>query len=183
MGIADINVSNECEREMNIIDRRIDNLERQLALLTDPHAVHMNILRGTLPITKEQLIHAAGLPANIEEQIAEARKAAEWISVKDRLPEKSIMHDFLVWCKCDNKVGGCVELAAFGDFSYVNMYDEPSEDEDDDGEVQASGWHREEDSHGGEWDSVMIDLNDKVTHWMPKPKPPINPPAPEDPSK
>jgi hypothetical protein len=63
------------------------------------------------------------------------------------------------------------------------MYDEPSEDEDDDGEVQASGWHREEDSHGGEWDSVIIDLNGKVTHWMPKPKPPINPPPPEEPSK
>jgi hypothetical protein len=46
--------------------------EQQLALLANPAAVHVNILRGTLPLTKAQAIHIAGLPANIEQQLATA---------------------------------------------------------------------------------------------------------------
>ena len=50
--------------------RRIEELEARLKLLTDPAAVHVNILRGNLPLTKAQAIHIAGLPVDIEARLA-----------------------------------------------------------------------------------------------------------------
>ena len=55
--------------------RRVAALEAQVALLADPHAVHVNILRGTLPLTKAQAIHIAGLPVDIEAQVQTLRDA------------------------------------------------------------------------------------------------------------
>lgn len=41
--------------------------------LSDPTTVHVNILRGTIALTKGQAIHIAGLPADIEEQLTALR--------------------------------------------------------------------------------------------------------------
>ena len=56
---------------------RVATLEQQVKLLTNPAAVHINILRGTLPLTKAQAIHIAGLPADIEEQVSELQEIVE----------------------------------------------------------------------------------------------------------
>jgi hypothetical protein len=122
--------------------------------------------------------------AKLEHDLAEARKAAEWISVDERLPEKGHAHNWLVWVKCDNGVGGYVELAAYGDYFYEDEDANPDDpnyvDGNDpfaeEGNMRGTGWHREEETHGGQYDSVMVDLNNKVTHWKPKPIPP----APEE---
>lgn len=52
-----------------------DQMQSKLALLTDPAAVHANILRGALPLTKAQAIHIAGLPANVEQELERLRAA------------------------------------------------------------------------------------------------------------
>ena len=53
-----------------------DSLLAELATLkiqlADPAAVHANILRGTIALTKAAAIHIAGLPADIEQQLADA---------------------------------------------------------------------------------------------------------------
>jgi hypothetical protein len=46
---------------------RIAELE---AALKDSATIHSNILRGDIALTKEQAIHIAGLPADIEQQLA-----------------------------------------------------------------------------------------------------------------
>lgn len=68
---------------------RIANLEAELAekqrvldLLLNPHAVHTNILRGFLPLTKAQAIHIAHLPANVEEKLA----ALDWTPISPENP-------------------------------------------------------------------------------------------------
>lgn len=100
----------------------------------------------------------------------------QWISVKDRLPEKSYFHDYLVWIPNDTKRGGYRELAAYGDYVCDNPDIQPDDPlyiaDNDDGNMRGSGWHREEETHGGEYDYIFVDLNDKVTHWMPLPDPP-----------
>jgi hypothetical protein len=100
----------------------------------------------------------------------------EWISVEERLPEKSFAHNWLVWVKCDTKIGGYRDLAAYGDYICEVEDADPKDPrylaDNDDGNWQGSGWHREEDTHGGPYDTIFIDLNGKVTHWMPLPEPP-----------
>lgn len=63
------------EKAMLIFDR--DQLRAKLALLTDPAAVHVNILRGDLPLTKAQAIHIAGLPADMEQELERLRAEVE----------------------------------------------------------------------------------------------------------
>ncbi len=91
-----------------------------------------------------------------------------WISVKDRLPNnRSFKHNFLVRVKNDlSNSGGYLDIAAFGNYEYY------SDDSGDDGLVEGFGWNREEDSHGGDYDTVIVALNSKVTHWMPLPPAP-----------
>ena len=48
--------------------------DETFALLKDSHAVHVNILRGQIALTKEQAIHIAGLPADIEQQLSQAQQ-------------------------------------------------------------------------------------------------------------
>ncbi|MGA3264159.1 MAG: hypothetical protein ABSC47_08965 [Terracidiphilus sp.] len=55
------------------LERQLADLQRRFDLLADPHAVYINILRGTLPLTKDQAIHIAGLPADIKEQLDRLR--------------------------------------------------------------------------------------------------------------
>lgn len=57
-----------------------DQMQSKLALLTDPAAVHANILRGTLPLTKAQAIHIAGLPADVEQEMERLRAEVERLS-------------------------------------------------------------------------------------------------------
>jgi hypothetical protein len=66
------------------LQARIHELGAQLACLKDQlrdsNTVHINILRGTIALKKSQAIHIAGLPANIEEQLAAANKRIEELS-------------------------------------------------------------------------------------------------------
>lgn len=99
-----------------------------------------------------------------------------WISVTERLPEKAHGYNALVWIKADNKLGGYRDLAAYGD--YVCEMEDPDKsdprfvEDSDDRNWKGTGWHREEETHGGQYDYIFIDLNDKVTYWMPLPDPP-----------
>jgi hypothetical protein len=101
---------------------------------------------------------------------------SEWIKCSERLPEKAFGYQALVWIKCDTKWGGYRDLAAYGD--YICEMEDPDRndpryvEDNDDGNWRGTGWHREEETHGGPYDSVFIDLNDKVTHWQPLPAPP-----------
>jgi hypothetical protein len=118
--------------------------------------------------------------AELDRQIAEARKAATWVRVEDGLPEKAYGDNWLVWVKCGNKEGGYVTLAAYGDYVYEDEFADHNDpnymkDNDprcDEGNMCGSGWYREEVNHGGLYDSIMVDLNGDVTHYMPKPKRP-----------
>lgn len=92
------------------------------------------------------------------------------------MPGKGYFHNYLVWIPNDSKAGGYRDIAAYGD--YVCELEDADEDDprfvrdNDDGNWSGSGWHREEETHGGQYDSIFIDLNGKVTHWMPLPDPP-----------
>ena len=66
--------------EERTIVLRLIAAEQRVKLLTDPAAVHINILRGDLPLTKAQAIHIAGLPADIEQQVRELREALRPVS-------------------------------------------------------------------------------------------------------
>ena len=76
------------------LEANVADYKRRFALLANPSAVHANILRGALPLTKAQAIHIAGLPANIEgevarlkRQLASAEEIAEALHAKfDRCP-------------------------------------------------------------------------------------------------
>lgn len=78
----------ECEHcsdmaEMKRLEAESAALKRRLALLTDRAAVHANILRGELPLTKAQAIHIAGLPADVMERIEEANRRIKELEGKD----------------------------------------------------------------------------------------------------
>lgn len=84
---ADKRIYNWVKTCLEAKNERIAKLEAELAekqrvldLLLDPHAVFINIKRGTLPLTKAQAIHIAGLPANVEEELAALRALMELAS-------------------------------------------------------------------------------------------------------
>jgi hypothetical protein len=86
--------SEECVDQM-LTDYAAAQGERIKALeevLKDPDTVHVNILRGTIALTKAQAIHIAGLPANIEERI----KALE-----DTLQIQTARIDTLIKATCE----------------------------------------------------------------------------------
>lgn len=89
--LGDELLSEVCDRAVGFVDedivRGIEKLRSKLALLTDPAAVHANILRGTLPLTKAQAIHIAGLPADVEEQLKNLRAEVERLSAPLRSEE------------------------------------------------------------------------------------------------
>ena len=100
-----------------------------------------------------------------------------WISVKDHLPEPSSRpyskykkpQLYLCHCKDENNIyGGTLMILGYGHFDYMVDYPEDHPEADDDGLVQKFGWHYERDSEG-EYDSLIFDMNAKVTHWMPLP--------------
>ena len=108
--------------------------------------------------------------------MSETKLAAEaWISVEDRLPEvDGRMHNYLVWCKCGNRQGGYRDLAAYG--TYRCFSEDSSGELDDEGlNYTAFGWNKEEETHGGEYDSMIFNLDSKVAHWRPLPSPPEAP--------
>jgi hypothetical protein len=101
---------------------------------------------------------------------------SDWISVEERLPEKRHFPGYLAWIKTETKLGGYWDIVSYSDY-ICDIEDLPADDphytEDDyEGNYKGTGWHREEETHGGIYDSIFIDLNDKVTHWMPLPTPP-----------
>ena len=118
--------------------------------------------------------------ARIPQPAPQQDDAAAWVRVEDGLPEKAYGHNWLVWVKCGNKEGGYVTLAAYGDYVYEDEFADHNDpnymkDNDprcDEGNMCGSGWYREEETHGGQYDSIMVDLNGDVTHYMPKPKRP-----------
>lgn len=64
------------------------NLADVEAWLKDSTAMHSNILRGDIALTREQAIHIAGLPADIEAQLVAAnRKIAEQEQLLNRCRE------------------------------------------------------------------------------------------------
>ncbi len=94
------------------------------------------------------------------------KPVVEWISVKDSLPKNDSLA--LVWITDKtNLYGGYKQVASYGSFDFVDM-SETCEDANEDGEVFRHGWHYGRDSEG-EYDYLVFDLNDKVTHWMPIP--------------
>lgn len=101
------------------------------------------------------------------EQIAN-ETAYAWVSVDERLPEVGF---YLAWVKDDSaKFGGMLMILGYGPFAFMDdIYSTtPHPDADEDGMIQRAGWHYERDSEG-EFDSLMFDMNGKVTHWMPLP--------------
>ena len=138
-------------------------LERQLAeataeakritdMLSDSATVHVNILRGTIKISKANLIHAAGLPANIEAQLAEARKATEWKPF-ETAPTNGT--EIIVY-----REDAGVFMASF----------RPSAGDDGEFGPQMNGDECWFDNYG---DDLTGDL---PTSWMPKPQGPITAP-------
>ena len=56
----------------------------RLAALSDANAVHANILRGTIALTKAQAIHIAGLPADVEQRLAAAGEMENALKLAER---------------------------------------------------------------------------------------------------
>jgi len=114
--------------------------------------------------------------------VAEAAVALDreqrWIPATERVPERG---KYL--CRIQPRSGKAyTNIAYYGPYEYVVDDDKPtlapgevfSEDE---GMVSGLGWHREEDSHGGEYDTYVLTFHDstsrgQVTHWQPQPPPP-----------
>ena len=77
VGLMDAEIARitlEAQVERKLAEAKAE-VKRITDMLSDSATVHANIMRGTIKISKANLIHAAGLPANIEEQLAEAKEA------------------------------------------------------------------------------------------------------------
>ena len=78
-------VNSHCEEDHwpMLLVRAIREIASLKHALSDPAAVHINILRGTIPLSRANAIHIAGLPADVDKQLAEnaALRAtkAEWL--------------------------------------------------------------------------------------------------------
>ena len=99
-----------------------------------------------------------------------------WISVKDRLPEpfnkhRSKFQGVLAFVKSENNIyGGHPMILFYGSFEFIDdSTDLDHPDADEDGMIRRFGWYYERDSEG-EYDSLIFDMNDKVTHWMELPE-------------
>ena len=123
-------------------------------------------------------------PLYTADQLTEAYEAGKrdaipgWISVDDRLPEpydrnSRNFQGVLAFVKDDeNTYGGYPMVLFYGSFEFIDDspdWDHP--DADEDGLIRRFGWHYERDSEG-EYDSLIFDMNGKVTHWMPLPAAP-----------
>lgn len=99
---------------------------------------------------------------------------SEWISVKDKLPTDTF--NVIVWIPNQTPRGGYWDLASYGEWFCEDEDCHPGDPgyvaDNDKGNRRGFGWHREEETHGGPYDYVTIDLNSRVTHWMPLPEPP-----------
>lgn len=112
-------------------------------------------------------------PLYTADQLTEAYEAGKrdaiprWISVNDRLPEPGL---YLTWvADANNKFGGLQMILEYGSFEFFDDTDNLDyPDADEDGLVQRYGWSYSRDSEG-EYDSLIFDMNGKVTHWMPLP--------------
>ena len=117
-------------------------------------------------------------------QLTEAYEAGKrdaipgWISVDDRLPEPynrnyRSYQGVLAFVKDDENIyGGRPMVLFYGSFAFIDYsIDLDHPDADEDGMIRRFGWHYERDSEG-EYDSLIFDMNDKVTHWMPLPAAP-----------
>lgn len=88
----------EKDKRIAALQQECDQLRARFALLTDPAAVHANILRGALPLTKAQAIHIAGLPANVEQELERLRAALLQIGrdadcvLRDEVSTDFLMH-------------------------------------------------------------------------------------------
>lgn len=93
------------EERIAALTQECDQLRARLALLADPAAVHANILRGALPLTKAQAIHIAGLPANVEEELERLRAEVERLNapVGDEQAEASFHAWNSVWSNSTRK--------------------------------------------------------------------------------
>lgn len=91
-----------------------------------------------------------------------------WVSVEDRLPDDSKCVLAIVIDK-NNLKGWHWEIVNYGSFSFYDANGN-SPDADEDGEVRRFGWHYGRESEG-EYDYLIFDLKDKVTHWQPLTRP------------
>ncbi len=123
-------------------------------------------------------------PLHSANQLTEAYEAGKrdaipgWISVDDRLPEPynrnyRSYQGVLAFVKDDENIyGGRPMVLFYGSFAFIDdSIDLDHPDADEDGMISRFGWHYERDSEG-EYDSLIFDMNDKVTHWMPLPAAP-----------
>ena len=99
---------------------------------------------------------------------------SEWIDVKERLPQD--IFNVLVWIPNQTRRDGYWDLASYGEWFCEDEDCNPGDPNyaanNDEGNRRGFGWHRTEETHGGPYDYVTIDLNDRVTHWQNLPAPP-----------
>jgi hypothetical protein len=109
-------------------------------------------------------------------------KEQAWIPVEQQLPYPNENHCWLAWITSQNKNGGYIDLVSYGDYIFQNYDCKPGDpnyvEDNDDGNMRGSGWYREEETHGGEYDYVFVPLNGKVAFWRSMPTPPVSPPLP-----
>lgn len=94
-----------------------------------------------------------------------------WISVDEALPEpfsRAIkkFQGILAFVPSDTNIyGGQQMILFYGQFEWM-AEDGMAEEGDDEGMIKKFGWHYERDSEG-QYDSLIFDMNGKVSHWMP----------------
>lgn len=97
-----------------------------------------------------------------------------WIKVEDSLPKpysRNIRKNqgILAYVKDPaNIYGGMPMILFYGAFEFCD-YEGVHPDCDEDGMVKRFGWNYERDSEG-EFDTLIFDMNRKVSHWMPLPE-------------